>query len=157
MEEVARVFLSSSKRDAELVARGAVPELVEALRQEFDAPVASDIPPQEIRRILARHVLTAEFLEALGDEAPAALSAVARPKATALARRCAALAADWRDHRELAESYFEAAKAVEQSLHLAAMTFGLAALTRCETFLTTELAAPARSGPANRAGAGARR
>ena len=117
-EEAALSFLSSSERDAELAARGVLPDLAETFRRQFEAPLTKDMSLEEIRHTLARHVLTAEFLDVLGDDAPAGLRAVATPRELGIARRCAELAAAWQNRLDLSDSYLEAALRVERSLHL---------------------------------------
>lgn len=131
-------FLSRSDCDAELVSKNGCAELVDMLQRSFGAPVTSDMPPAEMRSTLARHVLSAEFLTALGDEMPETLKTVAIPKEPAVAERCVELARAWRNRLDLGTSYADAARRVEQSLHLAAMTFPFPALARCETFSATE-------------------
>jgi PglZ domain len=131
-------FLSRSDCDGELVSKNACAELTEMLQRSFGAPVTSGKLPGEMRSTLARHILSAEFLAALGDQIPESLKPVAIPKEPAVTERCVELARDWRNRLDLGASYAEAAGRVEQSLHLAAMSFPFPALARCETFSATE-------------------
>ena len=137
VQDATLAFLSRSDSDAELVSKNGCAELVEMLQRSFGAPVTSDMPPSELRSTVTRHILTAEFLVALGDQIPENLKTIAIPKET-IANSCVELARDWRNRLDLGVSYADAARRVEQSLHLAAMSFPFPALARCQTFSATE-------------------
>jgi hypothetical protein len=138
VQDATLAFLSRSDCDGELVSKNAGAELVEMLQRSFGARVTSDMPPSELRNTVARHVLTADFLAAIGDQIPESLKTVATPKEPDVTDRCVELARDWRNRLDLGASYADAAGRVEQSLHLAAMKFPFPTLARCETFSATE-------------------
>ncbi len=138
LEDAALSFVASSDQDAQLAEKNAVGDLVGMLERHYGAPVTARMPLTELRSTLARHVLSAEFLAGLGDEAPEALRAVATPKEPAIVQRCAELARAWRNRLDLGTSYVNVAQAVERSLHLATMSFPFRALTGIETFAETE-------------------
>ena len=134
LEDVTLSFLAASDRDSILAEKNAVGELAEMLKCNYAAPVNAAMPLAEIRGTTARHILTTEFVCCLGSEAPDALNAVAAAKEPAVAARCTELARAWRNRLDLGTSYANAAREVEQSLHLATMDLPFSALQRVETF-----------------------
>jgi hypothetical protein len=138
VEEAALVFLTDPAKDAQLVEKNAAGELAEMLKSAYAAPLADEIPLADMRKVLARHVMSAELLNSLDDEVPAALEAITTPKEPAIAERCADLARTWRNRFDLGASYVSAAREVEKSLHLATMEFPFSALARVVTFAELE-------------------
>lgn len=137
-DEAALDFLAHPNRDAELAARNGFADWAQALRTHFGIPVGPEQPMIEVRTTLARQVLCAELLDTLGDDAPTALKTVVSSKEVAVRRRCADLAAEWRNRRDLGSSYREAAASVEKALHLASLDFSVSALDRVQTFAGME-------------------
>jgi hypothetical protein len=134
LEDVALSFLASSGHDADLTEKNAIAELAETLESRFAAPVNDAMPLAEIRKTAARHILTTELVSSLGSETPEALNAVATAKDPVVAARCTELARAWRNRLDLGTSYADAARSVEQALHLATFDLPIVALQRVETF-----------------------
>jgi len=121
-------FLAHPERDAELVARNAIPDWAQVMSRHFAVAIAADQSLPEIRTTVARQVLSGELLSVLGTEAPAALKTIVGPKDPAIRRRCATLAEDWRNRRDLSVSYGDAAGIAEKALHLESLEFSDSAL-----------------------------
>lgn len=138
VEDAALSFLSNPGLDAQLEEKNAAGELAVMVKSAYAAPIGSEMSLAEIRKTLARHILSTELLNALGDDTPTALKAVATLKEPLVAGRCADLARAWRNRMDLGSSYANASQEVEKSLHLATMQFPFEALARIETFAELE-------------------
>ena len=104
-EEAAVDFLAHSGRDAELISKSAVADWAQKLKSHFGVAATEQQSPDDMRAILARQVLAADFLETLGDGTPPALKYVLTSKDSSVLRRCSYLAREWRNRRDLALSY----------------------------------------------------
>ena len=137
-EDVALDFISGANRDAELEAKNAEAELRRMLESRYGVTMGAGETLAKIRSFMTRQVMCAELLETLGDEAPASLKAVLSLKSGPLRKRCAGLAQDWRNRRNLASSYSVAAAAVEKSLHLDSIEFPDGMIQQIRTFESIE-------------------
>lgn len=142
--EIALRFLTGPAYDAELAARGAIPELQERLTAAIglpDAGATGEGSAAELRARLERYVLTADFVLGLKDLAPAALANVELPRAGSGRNALLALAAAWRNSRDAQESYRAAAQRVAEGLGPDVIAdLPLPALERTATFQQAELA-----------------
>src|SRR2546423_1803738 len=137
-QEIALKFLASDQYDGELAQKGGFSELVSLLQEAFDIDAAAEESSETYRTRLARHILATDFIACLKGETPARLATVkiaARPVAR---EACIALAAMWRQRRDLARSYELQASRVEKELDLSAFNFTLEQLAGVETFLVAE-------------------
>jgi hypothetical protein len=134
IEDATLRFLVSPTQDSELLVRNAAGELSEMLQRNYGAPVTAAMSLAEVRSTLARHILWAEFRAGLRDDVPSAYQNVPVPKEPALVQRCVETVYAWRNRLDTRASYVSAARAVEASLHVAAVSFPFAALRRIETF-----------------------
>jgi hypothetical protein len=116
VEDAALSFLSNPGLDAQLEEKNAASELADMVKSAYAAPIGSGLSLAEMRRTLARHILSTELLTALGDDTPTALKAIATLKEPLVAGRCADLARAWRNRMDLGSSYGSAAHEVEKSL-----------------------------------------
>jgi hypothetical protein len=137
-EEAALDFLAHSGRDAELNSKSAVADWAQILKTHFGVAATDQQSPADVRVTLARQVLAADLLETLGDGTPAALKSVLTSRDSAVWRRCAYLAREWRNRRDLALSYRQLALTVEKALHLESIEFSEELLQRVVTFVGLE-------------------
>jgi hypothetical protein len=138
VDQAALDFLAHTGRDAELIARNGIADWAKAVHAYFGIPADLEQPMSDLRKTLARQVLSAELLETLGEDAPTALKAVVTSKEGAIRRRCADLATEWRNRRDLGTSYREAAASVEKALYLGSLDFSDSALEKARTFAVLE-------------------
>ena len=137
-EDVVLDFLSGPGRDSELAVKNAQTELVDMLESRFGLTKVGGEPLAKVRSFLTRQVLCAELLETLGEKIPSSLKAVLSLKPGPLRRRCAGLADGWRNRRDLAGSYSDAATTVEKSLHLDSIDLSDELIERVRTFESIE-------------------
>ncbi len=138
-EEAALDFVTRPERDPELQARNGIGLLTESLQATFGLEVSRTEEPARIRGLLVRQVIISELFEMLRGDVPAALRSAVTAKDPLFQKRSAALCREWRNRRDLASSYAEAAIAVERGLHLDSMDFTDSALESLETFRCLEL------------------
>lgn len=138
VEDAALEFLAHPDRDQELMSRNGLSDFAKAIAGHYGIPVESSITCAELRKRLARQVLTCDLLKALGPETPEALKALLASTEPAVAARAADLAEEWRTRRDLAAAYSRLSEEIANSLHLDSIDFTDAALERASTFLPLE-------------------
>jgi len=131
---IALRFLSDPTLDAEIVARGAVDNLVELLDAAFGIAIAAGQSPAELRARLARHILITDLVESLEATPPGALQTFPLPPSSVAREATVELARSWRDRRNLADSYCDWAGRVQAEVGLSSLELPLEALARSETF-----------------------
>jgi hypothetical protein len=136
--DVALEFLSSERRDTEMVSKGAGAELAMLLGAAFEVDLPGTESPAEMRARLARHILATDLLASLQGKIPAPLRTVKIASRPAMRQTCATLARTWRLRRDLRDSYVARATRVAQELGLAGVAFEPSCITDVETFLETE-------------------
>jgi len=139
-QEVALKFLGDRRYDSGVVARQAIPDLALLLGGAFEASLSEDGSCEDLRVSLARHVLSTELVRSISGPLPSQLSSVKVANGEGAAEACASLALEWRNRRDLEESYAEHADRVEGELGLGRMSFGLDQIQSCETFVGVERA-----------------
>src|SRR5262249_37099638 len=139
-QDVALLFLSSSRFDEKIAVRNAAAEVAQALGRAFGLTLAADASCAELRASLARHIITAEFIASLHPPLPAELASMTIPSEPPILQACVALVRIWRLRRDLQESYATYADQVEAGLGLANIAFTLAEILDCETFAGVETA-----------------
>lgn len=138
-QEVVLRFLAEPGLDAQIVARGAVADLADALGRAFGIALTPDADPPALRAALARHLLTTECLARLVP-LPDALATVAVATDPDARQACITAAQTWRLRRDLAESYAAHANQAEAALGLTGLGLSLDQLRDCQTFAATEAA-----------------
>jgi hypothetical protein len=138
VDEAALEFLARPERDTELAARNGLADWASALGTQYGLAIETGISAPNLRKLLARQALTCELLDTLGGDVPAALSRLVTASNPGMARRAAELAREWRNRRDLADSYPAMAAEVGTALHLDSIDFTDAALERTVVFLTLE-------------------
>ena len=139
--DVALDFVSSDRFDAELASKDAVAELIALLADAFGKELSASPPneaPAALRLRFARWVLATDLLASIGGSLPASLTIVKIPSVRSAKDACVALARTWRLRRDLRDSYVVLAEMVENELRLPRMSIDGKALTRVETFRSTE-------------------
>ena len=139
-QDVALKFLGSGQYDAELAGRSAIGDLASLLGGAFDISLPKDAACDELRVALARHVLSTEFVRTIFDPLPPELSSVNVAEEESAAEACVALAFEWRNRRDLRESYAEHADRVEEELGVGRLNFRVDQIKGCETFAAVERA-----------------
>lgn len=134
VEEAALEFLGSKDRDRELEERNGLDEWRQTLHQAYQLAVEPGSSTEELRLALARMALLSELLEALGDDVPGSFAQLVSQGDPAARKRGAELARAWRNRRDLAAGYVEAAVSIERALHLESIEFSDAVLEKTETF-----------------------
>jgi hypothetical protein len=139
-QDVALKFLGSERYDPELASRSATGDLASLLGRAFGVSLSEDASCEELRIALARHVLSTEFVRTISGPLPPELSSVNGAEEEPAAETCAALAYEWRNRRDLRESYAEHADRVEEALGVSRLMLGMEQVKDCETFAAAELA-----------------
>ncbi len=139
-QEVALKFLGSMQYDPAVVDRKAIPDLASLLGGAFAVPLSGSVSCDELRASLARHVLSTELVRSMSGPLPSQLSSVKAAREDGAAETCASLAHEWRNRRDLRESYAEHADRVEGELGIGRMDFDLDQIRGCETFAGIERA-----------------
>lgn len=137
-QEIALQFLAGGQYDGELAQKGGFSELISLLQETFDIDALKEESSEAYRTRLARYILSTDFVAALKGETPARLATVKIAARPAAREACIALAAMWRQRRDLARSYEMQAGQVEKELDLAALNFTLEQLANVKTFLVGE-------------------
>lgn len=139
-QDVALKFLGDERYDAELVDRSATGDLVSLLGGAFGISLPEDASCEELRVALARHVLSTEFVRTISGPLPPELSSVNVTEEEPAAEACTSLAYEWRNRRDLRESYAQHADRVEEELGVGRLRLGMEQVRDCETFAAAELA-----------------
>jgi hypothetical protein len=139
-QDVALKFLGSERYDAELASRNATADLAALFGVAFDISLPNDASCEELRVALARHVLSTEFVRTMSDPLPPELSSANVAEEEHAAETCAALAYEWRNRRDLRETYAEHADQVEDELDVGRLSLSMEQVKDCETFAAAELA-----------------
>jgi hypothetical protein len=139
-QDVALKFLGSERYDAELASRSATGDLASLLGGAFGISLPEDAPCEELRGALTRHVLSTEFVRTISGPLPPELSSVNVAEEEPAAETCVALAYEWRNRRDLRDSYAEHADRVEGELSASQLRLGMEQVKDCETFAAAELA-----------------
>lgn len=137
-EAILASWLMSDGRDAEIVEKGAVPELAKLVKARLGLEVPADADPAKLRAIVARYVLAGEFRLDLRCEAPASLQAVPVPPSKADGEAVRGMAQLLRERH--AEGYVALADKVESLLGLAGAKVPAEALGSIDTFRFEERA-----------------
>jgi hypothetical protein len=139
-QDVALKFLGSERYDSELTNRSATGDLATLLSVAFGISLPEEASCEELRVALARHLLSTEFVRTISDPMPPQLSSVNVAEEEPAAETCVVLVYEWRNRRDLRESYAEHADRVEEELGVSRLRLGMEQLEHCETFAAVELA-----------------
>lgn len=138
-KDVAFKFLSSDRFDKRISEKDASPELSLMMQGEFglelEAPAGS---PEDIRLSLARHILATEFLSLLKSGITAQFASVKVAGNPAAAVSCRSFAREWRQRRDLVESYVRHAREIEAELFSSKLDLDISDLEGLETFASLD-------------------
>ncbi|MDP9363433.1 MAG: PglZ domain-containing protein [Chloroflexota bacterium] len=136
--EVALAFLDGDRFDNEIAKRHAVSEVAAFLGRAFGVDLPATADCLNLRSSLARHVLMTEFVGSLRGPLPAQLSSVKIAADQDARDACVNLVREWRNRRDLRESYADHADRVEQELQVSTLGLGWEQARGCETFAAVE-------------------
>jgi hypothetical protein len=132
-KDVAFKFLSSDSYDKRILQKDALSELSLMMQGEFGLKVQTG-SPEEFRQKLARHILITEFLSSLSGGVPAQLAAVSIASNPAARDACKSFAKEWRQRRDLGDSYVEHAIKIESEIFQHPLNLSIRDLVGLETF-----------------------
>jgi len=138
VDEAALEFLGGPERDSELLARNALDDWAQALEAQYGLTHETGTSPSSLRSLLTRQALICDLVESLGSDVPESLNNVISTKDPLLMRRSAELAKQWRNRRDLVDTYGAKSAEVARSTYLDSIDFSDAALERVHTFLSLE-------------------
>jgi hypothetical protein len=138
LDEIALRFLADPALDAELQAKSAAPALAAQLSDLLEAGLGGGEDLPALRARLRRLALSTEFLASLGAAPPAGLRTLHTAGGQAGQAAAVRLARAWRQRRDLAESYRQAALSLEAELELGSQDWSIEQLAPSHTFLRTE-------------------
>lgn len=138
-QEVALLFAAGPDRDAALEAKGALPELLAMIQQQFGVDLDVKAGPAAARAALRRGLLLADLIVGLPPKAvPDALASIKLPARRAEREEVRRLCDRWRKLVDLRDGYVQAARAVQVELGLASIPLDLDAVAGVETFPIVE-------------------
>ncbi len=136
--EIALRFLTSPALDDELAARQAVGDLARLLRGLLGVTFSTDHGSDGLRAQVARRVLLTDFIVALGDHVPSALTSVHLAEQRVAREAAVAVAESWRSRRDLVASYRDWAARIATEIGVGALPLNLEALFQSTTFRPVE-------------------
>ncbi|MBI3966693.1 MAG: PglZ domain-containing protein [Chloroflexi bacterium] len=136
--DIALALLEGERLDGEIAKRGAAPDVAAFLGPAFGVELPANGDAGEVRAALARFALATEFAASLGSARPAELASVKVAADEESRAACVGLVREWRNRRDLRESYAEQAERVEGDLQVGKLALELAQLRECETFAAVE-------------------
>jgi len=138
-------FLSSDRYDERIIEKDALSELTLMMQGEFGLQAQVQVQvqvqtgsPEEVRQKLARHILVTEFLSSLKSGVPAQLAAMSIASNPGAADACRSFAREWRQRRDLKESYVKHAVRIESEIFCQPLKFSIQDLDGLETFSCTD-------------------
>ncbi|MBI3732784.1 MAG: PglZ domain-containing protein [Chloroflexi bacterium] len=140
VQEISLRFLSEPELDETIRGRSAIKPLRELFANAFEIAIPIQSVLSAIRTLLARYLLTTEFLALLNGPAPERLSTVAHAHGKAARETAVQVVRAWRQRRDLGASYAQAAQRVEAELGLGDLAWEPHVLKESETFYRTETA-----------------
>lgn len=136
--DVALAFLADDRYDSEIGKRQAISEVAALLEHAFGVGLPPTADCAELRSSLARHLLMTEFAGSLQGPVPAQISSLKVAGEPARRDTCQRLVKEWRNRRDLRESYADQADRIEQELQISTLALTLDQLRECETFAAIE-------------------
>ncbi len=137
--EIALRFVTDPDVDARIAAKDAVGSLASLLMNTLGSQFPTGAGLAGVRSLLARQIIVTDFCEALGDKLPESLRTMPLASSAAARQAAAKLGQEWRNRRDLSESYVRWAKQVQAEIGAASLNLNLDALARSETFLAIEM------------------
>ncbi|MGE5573007.1 MAG: PglZ domain-containing protein [Bacteroidota bacterium] len=141
--EVALAFLreeDGGALDQAITEKKALHELGSFLGEAFGVEHAPGASPGTYRGRLARHILSTEFITALGEDVPQALSMVGVPQEGPARQACVEVARMWRSRTDALDTYVTWADDTQDKLLLPGVSFTIEQLASSETFRAGEQA-----------------
>ena len=136
--KIALRFLTSPELDDELAARQAVGNLARLLQGLLGVTFSADHGGDGLRARVARQVLLTDFIVALGEHVPSALTSVKLAEQEVAREAAVGLANTWRARRDLVASYRHWAGRTATEIGVGTLPLDLEALFQSTTFSTVE-------------------
>ncbi len=137
-QEVALAFLHSDKYDEELKKKDAEKELRRLLEVSFDLELPQTAPLSTWRSRLEQHVLLTDILSIFKADVPEAFSSYTVTRKTGSMDACVRLAQNWRNSRDVRDSYVLAANRIEKDRGVGQLNLPTDLLSENETFQCVE-------------------
>ena len=132
--EIAHKFLFDTSQDDLLIQRQATELLASVLNNQFGVTILDHETPAQLRQRVSRQLLTIEFCLRLREQLPASLASIPLPETTHQQTNCLEFVENWRNRRDLQETYLLSAEDTENELSIDYGDFTLEGLRRANTF-----------------------
>jgi len=137
-QEVALEFLNSDKYDEEVKKKEADKELRKLFEISFDIELPASASLSNWRARLAQHVLLTDLVSAFKKNVPSSLDSFSVAQKSGTIEACVHLARNWRNNRDVRDSYVTAANKVEKDRGINKLSLPAELLKESETFLGVE-------------------
>jgi hypothetical protein len=137
-QEVALAFLHSDKHDEEINKKEAEKELRGLFEVSFDIELPASASLSNWRARLEQHVLLTDLVSIFKKNVPASLDSFSVARKSGAIDACVHLARNWRNNRDVRDSYVSAANKVEKDRGINKLRLPAELLKESETFLGVE-------------------
>lgn len=137
-QEVALAFLNGEKYDDELQKKEAEKELCRLLEVSFDIELPASASLSNWRARLGQHVLLTDLVSIFKKNVPPSFDSFSVARKSGAIDACVHLARNWRNNRDVRDSYVMAANKVEKERGITKLRLPVELLKECETFLGVE-------------------
>ena len=138
-EEMLLQFVANTDRDADILAKSALSEILSLIRTELGLELIGTTDCQEVRDALVRLLLFGDLLAGMSQESwPPQLSSMKNPRSGSQQDMLRRICRQWRNRTDLQDAYAEAADRLEQDMGLPRMTWPVDGLSDCEAFSFAE-------------------
>lgn len=136
--EIAFQFLTTDLNDDALVAKSAIPSLVEMFVEQFGGNFPANESPAQFRVKFQRYLLIADFGLTLLGTLPPSLANLSLPERAPQKEACLSLVQAWRNRRDTQQNYAETATRVQNELGISKLSLDEDTLRNVYTFASTE-------------------
>ncbi len=137
-QEVALEFLNTDKYDEEIEKKEADKELRRLFEISFDVELPASASLSSWRAKLAQHVLLTDLVSVFKKSVPSSLDSFSVAHKSGAIDACVHLARNWRNNRDVRDSYVSAANKVEKDRGIEKLRLPVELLEESETFLGVE-------------------
>jgi len=137
-QEVALEFLNSDKYDEQVKKKEAEKELRRLFEISFDIQLPATASLSNWRAKLAQHVLLTDLVSVFKKTVPSSLDSFSVAGKSGAIDACVHLARNWRNNRDVRDSYVTAATKVEKDRGINKLQLPVELLKESETFLGVE-------------------
>ena len=137
-QEVALAFLNSDKHDEEIKKKEAENQLRGVFEISFDIELPASASLSNWRARLEQHVLLTDLVSVFKKNVPSSLDSFSVARKSGAIDGCVHLARNWRNNRDVRDSYVSAANKVEKERGINKLHLPVDLLKESETFLGIE-------------------